>query len=37
MVNLHRWLKKTSPHLVIAGSLSDQRLVRVPQRSVHRG
>lgn len=21
MVNLHRWLKKTSPHLVIAGSL----------------
>ena len=22
MVNLHRWLKKTSPHLVIAGSLA---------------
>lgn len=22
MVNLHRWLKKTSPHLVIAGSLT---------------
>lgn len=21
MVNLHRWLKRTSPHLVIAGSL----------------